>query len=187
MAVADVPDLELSHVLGFDASADALTASGLASQLIHVGLHCCLTGGVACSGGVDEESAVVLFDHVRILVGQVGCFRVMVDSASGGPQGTTAALLNLLCRQAGTLSEVLRLTPVERGWIVLTEGGEVGANALVVVHAPSIEGVQTDSVIMEDTLSGVTVIHAIALPLAGTFQMTISSKWYFANHTEHRR
>ena len=63
VAVADVPDLELSHVLGFDASTDALTASGLASQLLHVGCHCCLTGGVVGSGLVNQESAVVLFDH----------------------------------------------------------------------------------------------------------------------------
>ena len=72
MAVADVPDLELSHVLGFDASTDAITASGLASQLIHVGLHCPLTGGVVGSGVVDEESAVVLFDHGSSIRGQAG-------------------------------------------------------------------------------------------------------------------
>ena len=63
VAVANVPDLELSHVLGFDASTDTIAAGGLASQLLHVGCHCCLTGGVVGSGVVDEESAVVLFDH----------------------------------------------------------------------------------------------------------------------------
>ena len=50
------------------------------------------------------------------------------------PQGTTAALLNLLRGQAATLPKELRLTPVARGCIVLTEGSEVGAYALVVVH-----------------------------------------------------
>ena len=54
------------------------------------------------------------------------------------PQGTAAALLNLLRGQAGTLSEELRLTPVPRGCIVLTEGGEVGAYPLIVVHTDII-------------------------------------------------
>ena len=65
MAVADVPGLGLDH--GLQSSTDAITASGLASQLLHVGCHCCLTGGVVGSGVVDEESAVVLFDHALII------------------------------------------------------------------------------------------------------------------------
>jgi len=50
------------------------------------------------------------------------------------PQGTAAALLNLLRGQAATLPKELGLTPVPRGCIVLTEGGEVGAYPLIVVH-----------------------------------------------------
>ena len=37
-----------------------------------------------------------------------------------------------------------------------------------------------------DTLSGVTVTHAMGSPLAGHFQITMGSP-YFANHTEQRR
>jgi len=77
----------------------------------------------------------------------------MVDSASGGPQGTTAALLNLLRGQAATPPKELGLTPVPRGCIVLTEGGEVGTYPLVVVHETIIGTGWDDSRGMVDTLS----------------------------------
>ena len=69
------------------------------------------------------------------------------------PQGTTAALLNLLRGQAATLPKELRLTPVARGCIVLTEGGEVGAYALVVVHETIIGTVSAHFRGMVDTLA----------------------------------
>ena len=67
MAVADVPDFELSHVSGFDASADAITAGSLLTEGFHVGCHRCLTGGVVGSGVVEKKSAVVCFDHLRFV------------------------------------------------------------------------------------------------------------------------
>jgi hypothetical protein len=76
----------------------------------------------------------------------------MVDSASSGPQGTAATLLNLLRGQAATLPKELGLTPVPRGRIVLTEGSEVGADALVVVHETIISTGWDDSRAMVDTL-----------------------------------
>jgi len=58
----------------------------------------------------------------------------------------------LLRGQAGTLSEVLRLTPVPRGCIVLTEGSEVGADALIVVHETIIGTGWDDSRVMVDSV-----------------------------------
>ena len=50
------------------------------------------------------------------------------------PQGTAAALLNLLRGQAATLTKEFRLTPVTRRAVVIAKGSEVSAYALIVVH-----------------------------------------------------
>ena len=49
-----------------------MTAGVLPADLLHVGRHCHLTGGVVGSGVVDEESAVVLFDHALSIGDLVG-------------------------------------------------------------------------------------------------------------------
>jgi len=96
----------------------------------------------------------------------------MVDSASGGPQGTTATLLNLLRGQAATLPKELGLTPVPRGCIVLTEGGEVGTYPLVVVHETIIGTGWDDSRGMVDSVptgraaAGLVLISAPNPPLS---------------------
>ena len=71
MTITNVPGPVLS-IAGFDALTDAVATCCLCPQLVHVGLHCPLTGGVVGSGVVDEESAVVLFDHGSSIRGQ-GC------------------------------------------------------------------------------------------------------------------
>ena len=83
VAVADVPDLELSHVLGFDALTDTLTAGSLATQLVHVGLHCPLAGRVVGGSLVNQESAVVLFDHGSSIRGQQWEMGQTADTWSG--------------------------------------------------------------------------------------------------------
>jgi len=67
VAIADRPVPPLSFGGGFDALTDTVTASGLCLQLVDVGCHDLLADGVVGSGVVDEESAVVLFDHVPII------------------------------------------------------------------------------------------------------------------------
>ena len=82
MAVADVPDLELSHVVACRCClADGMAALLLTAELLHVGCHCHLTCLVVGSGGVGEEHAVVLFDHALSIRGQVGDSRGRVDTA----------------------------------------------------------------------------------------------------------
>ena len=93
-------------------------------------------------------------------------------TVSGLPHGTTATLLNLLRGQAATLPKELRLTPVPRGCIVLTEGGEVGADALVVVHETIIGTGWDDSRGMVDSVptgraaAGLVLISAPNPPLS---------------------
>ena len=83
VTVADVPVSPLAVRGGFDALTDAIPALCLSTQLVHVGCHDLLADGVVCCCLVNEESAVVLFDHVPSIRGQQWGMGVMVDSASG--------------------------------------------------------------------------------------------------------
>jgi hypothetical protein len=58
------------------------------------------------------------------------------------PQGATTTLLKLLGSQAATFTKELRLTPIEGRCIVVTEGGDVESDALIVVHALSMAQVE---------------------------------------------
>ena len=82
VAITDGPVPPLSFGCWLETLTDTLCPLCLSTQLVHVGLHCPLTGGVIGSGVVDEESAVVLFDHGSIVRGQQWGMGVMVDSAS---------------------------------------------------------------------------------------------------------
>ena len=61
---------------------DAIPTCCLCSQLVHVGCHDLLADGVVCCCLVNEESAVVLFDHGSIVQGQ-GVWSGWCASASG--------------------------------------------------------------------------------------------------------
>ena len=82
MTIANVPGPVLS-IAGFDALTDAVATCCLCPQLVHVGLHCPLTGGVIGSGVVDEESAVVLFDHGSSIRGRMGRMGQIASTLSG--------------------------------------------------------------------------------------------------------
>ena len=112
-------------------------------------------------------------------------------STSGFDASTDTLTAGSLCRHAtldrfhgskdgGVSLAFLDDEPVAHFVAVLQVGGKF------VCHVPIVRGDQADWVIMEDTLSGVTVIHAMGSPLAGHFQITMGSP-YFANHTEQRR
>ena len=83
VAITDGPVPPLSFGCWFETLTDTLCPLCLSTQLVHVGLHCPLTGGVIGSGVVDEESAVVLFDHGSSIRGQVGRMGQRLDTASG--------------------------------------------------------------------------------------------------------
>ena len=79
---------------------------------------------------------------------------------------------------------VAHVVPIVGGLLSIDQRGRPRGSAWfrLIFHAVSLQGQLSVSVIMEDTLSGVTVIHAIALPLAGTFQTTISPPIFCQPH-----
>jgi len=67
VTIRNVPGAELTSG-GRDATlTDCLATCCLLTERLHVGCHDALADGVVSSGVVDEESAVVLFDHGSII------------------------------------------------------------------------------------------------------------------------
>jgi len=73
VAVADVPDIRLTHVVACcRCLADSMAALLLTGELLHVGCHSPLNSGVVGSGVVEKEHSVVLFDHALSIGDLVG-------------------------------------------------------------------------------------------------------------------
>ena len=145
IAVADVPGCGLA-LRGREGERATL------SERLTVGGRPCHHGVVLLSVGCHDGGKVRCFVHALSMAADGGQWGKWW-TVSGLPHGTTATLLNLLRGQAATLPKELRLTPVPRGCIVLTEGSEVGAYALVVVHETIIGTGWDDSRAMVDTLA----------------------------------
>ena len=113
-------------------------------------------------GESSDESVAV--DHVLSMAEN----RVKVKrqwTELGSPQGAAASLFKLLWIQTTTFTKELRLTPIEGRCIVVTEGGEVGADAFIVVHAVSMAQVEA-KVKRQWTVSGVS--HDTPIGLVGS-------------------
>ena len=83
--VADVPGA-IGALVGrlpiTEGGTDESTAGSLLTDAVHVGCHGRLTDGVVGGSVVDEESAVVLFDHVSSIKGQMGRSQAAVYTSS---------------------------------------------------------------------------------------------------------
>jgi len=84
VAVADVDRAIVAPLGCRDATlTDCLCSHSVPLDLLHVGCHHLLADGVVCCCLVNEESAVVLFDHVLIIRGQQWQMGQTADTWSG--------------------------------------------------------------------------------------------------------
>ena len=115
VAITDGPVPPLSFGCCLQTLTDALATLCLCPQLVDVGCHDLLADGVVCCCLVNEESAVVLFDHGSIVQGQMGRMGQRLDTASG----VTVSSLWTRTQRMGSPPGVTRQIIISSPWFML--------------------------------------------------------------------